>query len=686
MEMNKNKFIIMVILLCSFNIYAQKYELGNVTIEELKEKFNPKDSSANATVIYEKGKTYFKFSQEEGFSLVTDVEVKVKIYKKEGYDFANKAVAFYVGGGSDENLSFSKAITYNLVNGKIEKTKLKSDGEFTEKKNKFWSQKKITMPNIKEGSIVEYKYTITSPYISTLPDWRFLRSIAVNHSEYITYIPEYFTYNVYRKGFISPVEIKNSIEKKISLVDREKIAPTLQGAGGVNKTTYEIEYKENQITYKLDNVPALKEESYVNNIENYVASIQHELAGKKMPQSAFESFSTTWEKVAEKIYENEDFGGQLKKENYFEKDIKALLAGLTTKEEKISVIFNYVKSRMNWNEYYGYTCDDGVKKAYENKIGNVAEINLMLTAMLRYAGIVANPVLISTRSNGISLFPSRTAFNYVIVGLETGNNLVLLDATSKNAFPNILPLRDLNWLGRIIRKDGTSEQVDLMPKVISKDYINLMGTIDSKGEITGKIREQYSDYNALSFRNKYLDLSKETYLEKLEKKYENIEVSEYEIANKQELEKPITETYSFKHSNSVEIIGNKMYFSPLLFLTLTENPFKQEKREYPVDFVYPNQDKYILNITIPDGYVVESMPAPMNMELAENMASFKFNLSNTGKQIQIVSMLDINTSIISSEYYSDLKVFYAEMIKKQTEKIVLKKIYYEPNKFPTRSR
>ncbi|MEO8235440.1 MAG: DUF3857 domain-containing protein [Flavobacterium sp.] len=672
--MNKSSIIVTVILLCSFNIYAQKNELGNVTIEELNEKFNPKDSSANATVIYEKGKTYFEFKQEEGFSLVTDVEVKIKIYKKEGYDWANKAVTFYIGGNSDENVSFSKAITYNLVNGQIEKTKLKSDGEFIEKKNKFWSQKKITMPNIKEGSIVEYKYTIKSPYISTFPDWSFQRSIPVKHSEYSTYTPEYFIYNVYKKGFISPIETKNSIRKRITLDYKERVAPTLHNAGGTNRSTEEIYYQENQITYKLDNVPALKEESYVNNIENYVTTIQHELAGKQMPQSAFESFSTTWEKVTEKIYENEDFGGQLKKGNYFEKDLEPLLAGLKTKEEKTNVIFNYVKSRMNWNEYYGYTCDDGVKKAYENKTGNVAEINLMLTAMLRYADILANPVLISTRSNGISLYPSRTAFNYVIVGLETGNDLVLLDATSKNAFPNILPIRDLNWLGRIIRKDGSSEQVDLMPKMVSKDYVNLMGTIDSNAGIAGKIREQYFDYNALSFRSKYLDLSKETYLEKLEKKHENIEVNEYDITNKQELDKPIIETYSFKHNNSVEIIGNKMYFSPLLFLTLTENPFKQENREYPVDFVYPNQDKYVLIITIPDGYTVESLPTPISIALIDNMASFKFNVSNIGNKIQISSLLDLNSPIISSEYYSDLKTFFAEIIKKQTEKIVLKKV------------
>jgi hypothetical protein len=67
-------------------------------------------------------------------------------------------------------------------------------------------------------------------------------------------------------------------------------------------------------------------------------------------------------------------------------------------------------------------CNEGVKKAYKDKTGNVAEINLMLTAMLRYAGLNANPVLVSTRSNGIAIFPNRTAFNYVIAAVENGSS------------------------------------------------------------------------------------------------------------------------------------------------------------------------------------------------------------------------------------------------------------------------
>ncbi|WP_349680445.1 DUF3858 domain-containing protein [Flavobacterium sp. UBA7682] len=169
-------------------------------------------------------------------------------------------------------------------------------------------------------------------------------------------------------------------------------------------------------------------------------------------------------------------------------------------------------------------------------------------------------------------------------------------------------------------------------------------------------------------------MAKESYIEKLEKRHQGLEIEEYEVLNTNDLSKPIVENYSFTSTNSVEIIGDKMYVSPFMFFATTENPFKQETRQYPVDFVYPNQDKYNINLTIPEGYVVETLPQPKAVSMPEEMGSFKYNLSNTGNQIQIVFVLDINQAIIGSEYYDALKSFYKEMINKQTEKIVLKKV------------
>jgi len=669
----KNIFVTALLFIAAIG-FSQKYELGKVTIDELKEKQCPRDTSAAAAVLFSIGKTSFDYSYDDGFQIITEISTKIKIYKKEGYDYANHSEKIYIGGNGNEKVDVTKAVTYNLIGDKIEKTKLTGSGEFDEKVNKYWNRKKIAMPNVKVGSIIEYKITITSPYISNFPDWEFQKDIPVNFSEYTTYIPEYFIYNVHQKGYSSPEVSKDGKSRTLNYSYMPPIMPGMNNPSDGKRVNETLEFNESIVKYTARNSPALKDESYVNNVDNYKGTIIHELSGTRYPNSPYKNYATDWESVVKTIYDNESFGTELNKTGYFEKDLETLLSGVTAQEDRIATVFNYVKSRMNWNEFTGIYCDDGVKKAYQEKKGNIAEINLMLTAMLRNAGFEANPILLSTRSNGISLFPSKSAYNYVIAGIEMNNQIIMLDASNKYALPDILPIRDLNWFGRIIRKNGTSAEIDLMPKLNSKDIVSIMASINDKGEVSGKIRDQYFDYNAFVFREINNNIAKDSYIEKLEKKHQGLEIGEYEVQNSTDLSKPIVENYSFTSTNSVEIIGDKIYISPFLFFAKTENPFKQESREYPVDFVYPSQDKFNISLTIPDGYVIEALPVPKVVAMPEDLGNFKYNISSNGNQIQLLFTHDTNQAIIGSEYYEELKAFYKELIQKQTEKVVLKKV------------
>ncbi|MES2575155.1 MAG: DUF3857 domain-containing protein [Bacteroidota bacterium] len=669
MLFKKIVFILIAFLFFS-NTNAQEFKLGKVSIPELEEKEHPKDPSASAAILFEKGDVRFEYSDERDFEIVTVVQIRIKIYKKEGYEWANHKVRYYIDNKLEENVSFSDAVTYNLVAGKIEKTKLKSDGEFLEKINKYWGRRKITMPNVKEGSVIEFEYEIRSPMISSFRDWDFQTSIPVNYSEYRTSIPEYFDYKRNQKGYMF---LKTAIEKSNRKVNYVSVVDYHDGTPPT-RTNRELNFTETKTTYSAKDLPAMKEEVFVNNIDNYTTSISHELASTTYPNSAFKKYSTDWESVVKSIYNYEDFGPELNKTGYFEEDVKKILSGLNTDSEKIAAILKYVKSNVKWNNHSAFFCIDGVKKAYKDKVGNTAEINLMLTAMLRFAGLDANPVLVSTRDNGITVFPSRVAFNCVIAAVETPEGLILLDATEKYSEPNILPLRDLNWIGRLIRKDGTSIEVDLMPKTLSMKATSMSVVLKSDGTAEGKTRNQFVNHEALEFRKGNLATNADSYLEKLENKNNDIEISEYIRENDLDLSKPIIEKFTFKDTKDIEIINDKIYISPMLYLAVRENPFKQEVREYPIDFGYPKQERYNININIPEGFVVESIPQSVNIATVENIGTFKYAIANTANSIQIVIAKDINTAIVQADSYNVLKDFYQKMIDKQNEKIVLKKI------------
>ncbi|MFP9097837.1 DUF3857 domain-containing protein [Flavobacterium sp. RHBU_24] len=659
-----------MLLLFTASVFAQKYKLGEVTVAELEEKAHPKDAAAPAAVLFSKCTNYMEYSQGKGFTLYTEVETKIKIYTKDGYDYGNKVISYYNQGSSYEKVNVSKAFTYNLVDGKAEKTKLSSDGEFDEVVNENWRTKKIMMPNVKEGSIVEYRYIIESPFESVMPDWKFQSGIPVNHSELTTKIPEYYVFSPNYRGYYAPKITQEKNSRNIILTSKERSGNRVVST---TFTTDKVVYTENVTTYVLEELPGMRNERFINNIDNYTAGIEHEISAVKWPNEPVKSFSTTWEDLVKTIYDYDDFGGEVKKTGYFEEDIKALIAPLKTPEEKTAAIFTYVRNQMSWNERYGYRCNAGVKKAYKEKTGNVAEINLMLTAMLRYAGLDANPVLVTSRSQKIALFPSYSAYNYVIASVKVDGKYILLDATSKSAMPNILPIRAINWAGRLIKKDGTSESIDLAPQALSKEVITLTAKMDNTGNLSGKARDQYQSHNAYLFRENYAGVSKESYLEKLEKRYKGLEIGEYKVSNDKDLDKPVIEEYDFTYKNASDVIGDKIYFSPMLFFMEDENPFKAEKREYPIDFIFPSEDKYMINITVPEGYVVESVPASGAVAMEDNLGSFRYTLQQQGNTIQMMVVSSITYGMVAADYYETLKGFYQKMIDKQGEKVVLKK-------------
>ncbi|WP_286965394.1 DUF3857 domain-containing protein [Flavobacterium sp. UBA4854] len=635
-------FLISILLFCAFlKMNAQNISLGNVTIAQLEEKRHPKDSAAVAAILYSNIAIDLNAN---GNSQKTTTK-KVKIYKSEGYNLSN--VLIYFAAGKLSYINIVSAYTYNLVDGKIVKTKLKPENEFIEKTNSSYWIKKIAFPEVKEGSIIEYQFTEEGGF-SSLYHWNIQENIPVNYSELKTTLPDAFEFKRNLKGFFPP---------KIT----SKIANTYN-------------YIATETTYVFQNLPAMREEAFVNNMDNYRTGISLELERIAVPGQFYKTFSSDWTSVAKTIYDFDSFGVELNKSGYFEDDLKVVLQGKVKPDAKITAILEYVKSNVKWNQRNGYSCEKGVRKAYKEKTGNSADINLMLTAMLRAAKLTANPVLISTRSNGIAYFPNLNAFNYVIAAVETGDEMILLDATDPYSTPNVLPLRDLNWIGRLIRKDGTSESIDLAPKKFAADNIAVDYTIEAGGRINGKVRCQYTEHKAMNCRNSFENLKEDAYLDNLENKYDKIEISDYSRTNEKDVLLPAVESFSFTSTNLCEVIGDKIYVKPMLFFASTKNPFKQETREYPVDFGFPFLEKYNISIRIPEGYTLETVPLAGVLVMEEDLGVFRYNIAVNDNVMQLLVSHQINSSIISREQYGILKDYYKEMITKQTEKIVLKRI------------
>ncbi|CAM4357039.1 DUF3857 domain-containing protein [Zobellia nedashkovskayae] len=666
---------LLVLLTISFSGNAQDFKFGKVSEEEIKETFNPSDSSAAATVLYRSKEIRFKYSSGTGFNVVTEVFERIKIYDKAGFDYATVSQSLYRNNNDIETVSGLKAYTYSWKNGKIEKSKMEKSAVFTTELNKYRNEEKFTLPNVKEGCVIEYQYRITSPFYYSIDEIALQYDIPIKQQEISISAPEYFVFKPNMKGYLAVNPKYSTKSDKINFTNKSRT--TSGGGWGATSTEYSnqsIDYKVNTTDYNMTNVPALNEEPYVNDMDNYRSSVNYELQYVKFPQQLQENYTTTWEDVIKKIYKSDGFGGQLKSTKYFKDDLEILRGKTSTETELMGAIFSHVQGRMNWNNIYGYYVDKGVKTAYKERTGNIADINLILTAMLQGAGLNANPVLVSTRNHGVPMSPTREGFNYVIASVEMDGNLLLLDATNKYARPNLLPTRALNWYGKKIQKDGSSVSVNLFPYNLSEESVQLSVRLKENGSIEGKQRHTNKDYNAYLFRNKYANSVEDDYLEKLENKNHGMEISDYSIKNKDGKGKPILESYSFSLDNQADVVGDKIYFSPLFHLTMNENPFKLEEREYPIDFTFPWREKYIVNITIPEGYEVTSLPENENLTMVDKIGGFQYQILDNGTTLQLRVDVKINQAVIPANYYNGLKELFKNIVEKQTEKVVLSKI------------
>ncbi|WP_062056167.1 DUF3857 domain-containing protein [Aquimarina longa] len=674
---NLKKLIFSLIFIISVNCFAQEYKFGKVSKEALLESSYPLDSTANAAVLYESRKIDYQYNKESGFNLVTEVVRRIKLYNKKGYDNAIEKIYLYKRGSDDEKVSGLKGVTYSLVNGTVVKTKLGKENIFKEELSEYRNQVKFTMPSLSEGSVIEYKYKIISPFVFNIDRIQLQYTIPIKKIEVKVTTPEYFSFKKRMVGYL-PINLKEtSGNGKVSFVSKSR-------SGGYNFSTgnSKTSYSNNTIDYttainiiKNSNTPAFKDEPYLGNRDNYMSSIIFELQYTKYPNSPQKNYATTWEDVTSKIYDHYKFGPELNKDGYFKEEIDQLISEINDAKKKTILIYEFVKNRMTWNKVRSVYARKGVRKAYKEKTGSAGDINLMLIAMLKYAKIDANPILVSTSDRIISLFPTLEGFNYVICRVKNADGSILyLDATDKYGKPNILPNRVIQGTARIIAENNTSQSLDLRPQKPSKNQYGLNYKISEDGTVDGIIKMRHNKYQAHTFRVRHGAKDEESQIKRLQKKYGIVELSEYKLEGVEKYGKGVNERFNFIIEDGVEIIEDELFLTPLVFLRDNENIFKSEERHYPIDFAYGYSNNYRVNIKIPKGYKVVELPKSEAFNLPEGIGSFSFRIKETNEMIQIVAKETINTPFLSAEYYPILKEFYSKLVEKENEQVILKKI------------
>ena len=257
--------------------------------------------------------------------------------------------------------------------------------------------------------------------------------------------------------------------------------------------------------------------------------------------------------------------------------------------------------------------------------------------------------------------------------MEYEGDYILLDATDKYLVPGLIPERVMNWEGRLLADNGTSKPINLFSTKYAKKQSFIIANIASDGYIKGNCRQSFSGNYGSEIRN---DLSKinETQKEGIVKNQLSLETINNFKFKLDDKSKPAIISFAFALDNKSEFIEEKLFISPILFLGNYENPFKSEERFYPIDFKYPQWIGNNITLNIPEGYKVEYIPEPLEVQLPQGVGSYKLTfVQNNKNSIQLTSVLKLSKTLVESSFYNEIKDFYSEIVAKEKEKIVLVK-------------
>ncbi len=683
--MRKSIFFFQLILInISLNLYSQKppEKFGKISIEDLKNISCPIDSNAHAYFIFDYGNSYFEYADtkvssveihnnKKGFQLYFTRHFRIKILDNQGFSWADVDIPLYKDT-DEEKIIYLKAITYNLENNKINITKLEKNEVFSEESNQFWSSAKFAMPAIREGSVIEIKYTIKSDFFFNLRQWYFQRTIPVIQSEYHVTIPEYFNYNQTQKGYFP---IKSETDGKLShltITYHQKAQGT-----GVKEETYtnSFDYNENIYHYYAKEIPAFPIEGYLKTEENYLSKIEFELANTKFPNTSMQYFTTSWEKIDENLMDKPNFGKLLDKKNHIKSDAERIKKLGLKDFLLLNHAFVFMKNQMVWNGLQSIYPTSNLDKEYKNRSGSCADINLNMVVLLRELGFEAYPLLLSTQKHGIihPVHPSMSSFNYVISMAVIGTDTLLMDATDPSSEINLLPVRCLNDRGRIVNNAGGSwvSLKDLKTYSMKESYKMNVGENFGFTCANQLVLNDYAAYYYINELKKFNNI--DDYKESLEKEHKGFKITDINVGEMDSAKISLNISLNILQENYSEKSSDIAFFNPAYRPFISENPFKLEKREYPVEFDYPYSVQQAYSISFPECYTITEIPKSIVSRSPDGNLRYIYNISQLGNTVILNIIFTLNRTLFLPEEYETLKKFFQLMMDKQGELIVLKK-------------
>lgn len=613
-------------------------EFGEFTAAEQTLKQVDFDREASAVIIHHLARTDF----DDQYAMITEHRVKIKILNDKGISNGDIRIPFY----SKEGFQFINGVegvvrTFD-ADGSVKNLTLESKNIFTVKIDKSFSEIRFALPNVKAGSILEYKYVINSKNYSALDDWEFQSDIPTITNYYVlSVIPTAeFAYKVYKLPQY-PIEIDNK--------------------------------EPGRIKFKMANLPALKDEAYMDARKDNLQRVTFQLSAYN--NSGYkQKYINTWDEAARELLSQSSLGGQLSKSLSGTDDFIKNTKAIADPVEKIKAVYKLVQQKMSGNGYYSKYSADGIKSAWEKGSGNTGEINMIFTDLLKQVGITAYPLMVTNRDHGkIDVaYPFIDQFEKLVTYIVLPEKKMIIDASDDQTPMHIIPLDLLNTYGyKIDKKDFGLMLVEDDKRYYENDIL-INAEITTDGIMKGNVAAQSIDYARLSRKANYKKTDHAKYLEQyFSQDYSDLKADSLEVSNLDQDSLPLQQQFVF--TQTLNTSGDYTFFDYHMFDRLKKNPFTSDMRFSDINFGSPMRYLVTMIVDLPNNYTVDAIPKNNTLRTADTSFSFVRSIQNSDGILTVHMKFEINRSYFEREEYETLKSFYKKLYGLLSEQVVLKK-------------
>ncbi|UOG75890.1 DUF3857 domain-containing protein [Hymenobacter tibetensis] len=602
------------------------------------------------------------------FQVVFERTARLRINRKAGYEWATVQVPLYTKDGSAERLSNLKGFTYNLQDGRVVQVKLNPDPLFREKLDKNHVQVSFTMPEVREGSIVEFAYTITSDFIFNLQDWQFEHSIPVRWSEYRATIPQFYNYKSITRGYL-PFAVQETTAVPYSTTYNMSAENGLAPSQDTH-----ISGQAMQLRWVMKDVPAFRSEPFMTTPHDYMRSVHFELAGSDFTGKDYHDLTGKWETLWKTLQQDEEFGKALTGAAPLAAEAKALQGKYAEPRARAAAVLALVQRSIRYNGQPRVFVSQPLRRAFEQHLGNAADVNLLLVQTLRQAGLQATPLLLSTRDHGQvqTTMPVITQFNYVAAHLTLPDNAdLLLDATEPQLPLGFLPERCLNGQGCLANAEG--RWLQLKPAANHTQFRSAKFHLSPQGLLEGTAKLEYGGYAGLEARRQIRESSSGDYLGRISRRWTDWQPAALKLLALDSVRKPLAVELNLRFAPDNPDAA--MYYVPLLkALDVMPHPFQSESRVYPVNLGMPHDYTSMVTLLLPPNFVVQELPANVLLSLPNGGGRFMYQASQVSPgTIQVTTRLQLLKADYGPEEYAALREIHQRAAAKCAEMLVVRR-------------